>query len=394
MLRKLIAAAALGAALIQPAAAADAIKIGVITTVTTGAAVVGTEQLNGMNLALKHLGNKMNGTPVELAVEDDGFKPELGKQAGDKFAADDDVHFVTGIVWSHVLMAARKPILDAGKILITANAGASPMAGKLCHKNFFSTSWQNDQIPMASGEVMNQDGVKKLYIMSPNYRAGKDMAAGVQSTFKGEIVGTDFTKWSAPRQLDFSAELAKVEASGADALFVFYPANAGPAFLKQFGQAGLEGKVKLYTVFTIDASTLPKFAEASMNHVVGMVDTMFWAVDLDNETNKKFVADYLAEYGRYPTFYAAQAYDAINLINGAVTKVNGNLEDKDALRAAMESVPYKSVRGDYTYGSNHFPVQNFYLRKVEKDAEGRWVQKVSKTVFENHADPHAKDCKM
>lgn len=394
MLRKLLAAAALGALLIQPAAAADKVKIGVITTQTTGAAIVGTEQLNGMNLALKHLGNKMGGLDVEMIVEDDGVKPELGKQAAEKLVKQHDVDFVTGIVWSHVLMAARKPVLDAGKFLITANAGASPMAGKLCHENFFSTSWQNDQIPMASGEIMNKHGVKSLYIISPNYRAGKDMAAGVKSTFKGEIKGTDFTKWSAPRQLDFQAELAKAKASGAEALFVFLPANAGPAFLKQFGQAGMTDQIKLYTVFTVDAVGLPRFKDAGMDHVVGAQDTMFWAVDLDNEANKKFVADYLAEHGRYPSFYAAQAYDAINLIAGTVEAVGGDLSDMDKMRAAMESVPFKSVRGDFTYGKNHFPVQNFYLRKVMKDADGRWVQHVGDVVFENHVDPHAADCKM
>jgi branched-chain amino acid transport system substrate-binding protein len=394
MLRKFLAAAALGAMLIQPAAAADTVKIGVITTRTTGAAAVGTEQLNGMNLALKHLGNKMAGLDVELIVEDDGLKPDLGKQAAEKLTKQHKVNFVTGLIWSHVMMAARKPILDSGTFMISANAGASDMAGKLCDKNFFSTSWQNDQIPMASGEVMNKDGIKSLYMISPNYKAGKDMVNGVKVTFKGEVLGTDLTKWSAPRQLDFQAELAKAKASEAEALFVFLPANAAPAFLKQFGQAGLHGKIKLYTAFTVDAVSLPSYQEASMNHLVGALDIMHWAANIDNEVNKRFVADYLAEHGRYPSFYAAQAYDAINFINGAVTAVGGDLSKQDEMRAAMETVPYKSVRGDYTYGKNHFPVQNFYLREVKKDADGRWVQQMNQVVFENHTDPHVGDCKM
>lgn len=394
MLRKFLAAAALGTLLVQPATAADSVKIGVVTTLTTPAAVVGAEQMNGFNLALEHLGNKMAGLPVELIAEDDGFKPETGKQATDKLIKQANVDFITGFVWSHVMMASRKSALESGKIMISANAGASPMAGKLCHQNFFSTSWQNDQIPMAIGEVMNQRGVKSAYIMAPNYRAGKDMAAGVQRTFKGEVLGTDFTKWGKDAQLDFSAELAKAKASGAEALFVFYPGKAGGAFVKQFGQAGLNGVMKLYTVFTIDGIGLPKFQAADMKQVIGALDTMHWSVDLDNETNKRFVADYRAKHGRYPTFYAAQAYDAINLINGAVEAVKGDLANVDGMREAMKNVSYKSVRGPYTYGNNHMPVQNFYLREVVEGADGAWTHKVVQTVYENHADPHGVDCKM
>lgn len=394
MLRKTIAAAALGTLLVQPAFAADSVKIGVVTTLTTPAAVVGAEQMNGFNLALEHIDSKMAGLPVELIAEDDGFKPETGKQATDKLIKQSNVDFITGFVWSHVMMASRKSALESGKIMISANAGASPIAGKLCHQNFFSTSWQNDQIPMAIGEVMNQRGVKSAYIMSPNYRAGKDMAAGVQRTFKGKILGTDFTKWGKDAQLDFSAELAKAKASGAEALFVFYPGKAGGAFVKQFGQAGLEGKMKLYTVFTLDGIGLPKFQKAEMKQVLGALDTMHWSVDLDNETNKKFVADYRAKHGRYPTFYAAQAYDAINLIKGAVEAVKGDLTNVDGMREAMMKVSYKSVRGPYTYGHNHMPVQNFYLREVVAGADGAWTHKVVQTVYENHADPHGENCKM
>lgn len=393
MLRKLLAAAALTTMMVQ-GAAADSVKIGIVTTLTTPAAVLGAEQMNGFNLAVEHLGGKVAGLDIELITEDDGFKPETGKQATDKLIKQAKVDFLTGYIWSHVLMASRKSALGSGKFMISANAGASPIAGKQCHENFFSTSWQNDQIPMAVGEVMNQRGIKSVYIMSPNYRAGKDMVAGVKRTFKGEVLGTDFTKWGKDAQLDFSAELAKAKASGADALFAFYPGKAGGAFVKQFGQAGLEGQMQLYTVFTIDGIGLPKFQKAGMKQVIGALDTMFWSVDLDNEVNKKFVADYRAKHGRYPTFYAAQAYDALNFIAGAVEAVKGDLSNTDALREAMMSVPYKSVRGTYTYGNNHFPVQNFYLREVVEGEDGNWTHKIVQTVFENHTDPHAGNCKM
>ena len=377
-----------------PAMAADSVKIGFITTLTTGAAVIGNDMRDAVNLAMEHIGGKMGGKKVELILEDDGFKPEIGKQKADKLVKKDDVDFVAGFIWSHVLLASRKTVLDSGKFLISANAGPSPLAGKLCHENFFSTSWQNDQTPMAMGEVLNQKGVKSLYIMAPNYAAGKNMVAGVERTFKGELKGKDFTKWGKDAQLDFSAELAKAKASGAEGIFVFYPGKAGGAFIKQYQQAGLQGKLPLYTVFTVDSIALPKLQAAKMEGVLGSENTQFWGPDLDTPANKKFVSGFKKKYGKYPSFYAAQAYDSIMLIKSAVDAVKGDTSKKDEMRAAMKSANFDSVRGKFTYGNNHMPIQNFYLRQVVKDTDGVWTTKITKTVYKNHQDVYAKDCKL
>ena len=263
-MKRLMAGVALAVVAAAPSFAAEKVKIGFVTTLTTPAGAMGRDMVEAANVALDHIGHMMGGKEVEFIVEDDGFKPEIGKQKTDKLVKQDDVDFVTGYIWSHVLLASRKSVLDAGKFLISANAGPSQLAGKLCHKNFFSSSWQNDQNPMATGEVLNRDGIKKLYIMSPNYAAGKNMVSGVERTFKGEIVGKDMTKWGKDAQLDFSAELAKAKASGADAIFVFYPGPAGPAFIKQYEQAGLRGKIPLYTVFAVDALSLARLHNAGL----------------------------------------------------------------------------------------------------------------------------------
>jgi len=376
------------------ALAEDAVKIGFVTTLTTPAAVIGKDMQNAANLAMEHIGGKMGGKVVELIFEDDGFRPEGGKQKSDKLVKEDNVDFVTGFIWSHVLLASRKTVIDGGKFLISANAGPSPIAGKLCHENFFSTSWQNDQTPMAMGEVLNQKGIKSIYLMAPNYAAGKNMVAGVKRTFKGKILGTDFTKWGKDAQLDFSAELAKAKASGAEGIWVFYPGKAGGAFIKQYQQAGLQGKVPLFTSFTVDAIALPKLQAGNLTGVLGSETTQQWSPDLDNAANKKFVADFKKKHGTYPSFYAAQSYDAIMLIKSAVDAVKGNMKDKAGMRAAMKKANYPSVRGKYTYGNNNMPIQNFYLRTVVKDADGNWTTKVTKTVYENHQDPYAKDCKL
>ncbi len=373
---------------------ADGVKIGFVTTLTTPAAAIGEDMQHAVNLALEHLGGQMAGQPVQVLFEDDGFKPEIGKQKTDKLVQKDDVDFVAGFIWSHVLLASRKSVFAADKFLISSNAGPSQLAGKNCHKNFFSTSWQNDQTPMAMGEVLNTQGVRSLYAMVPNYAAGKNMLAGLERTYRGEIVGRDLTKWGKDKQLDFSAELAKARASGAEGLFIFYPGSAGGAFFKQYSQAGLKDVLPLYSVFTVDSLALPKLQKANIQGVLGARSTMFWSPDLDNATNKKFVADFKAKYDTYPSFYAAQSYDTIMLINSAVVATGGNLADADAVRAALESADFDSVRGHYRYGKNHLPIQNFYLREVVADADGDWTTRIVDTVYENHVDPYAGECSL
>ena len=394
MFKKFLLLVSAGLMAIGPAVAADKVKIGFVTTITTPAGVIGKDMVDAVKLAMEDIDGKMAGLDVELIVEDDGFKPAIGKQKTDKLVKQDKVQFVTGFIWSHVLLASQKSALGAGKFLISSNAGPSQMAGKLCHKNFFSTSWQNDQTPMAMGEVLNLNNVKSLYVMAPNYAAGKNMVAGVTRTFKGKIVGKDLTKWGKDAQLDFSAELAKAKASGAEGIFVFYPGKAGGAFIKQYAQAGLQGKIPLYSVFTVDSIALPKLQKANMNGVMGSVMTQFWAPDLDTPQNKKFVSGFKRKYGRYPSFYAAQSYDTMFLIKSAVEAVKGDLSNKDGMRAAMEKANFPSVRGKFSYGNNHFPIQNFYSREVVKDSDGVWTTSVREVVLKNHQDTYAKDCSM
>ncbi len=384
----------LGGTLLATSSIAAEVKIGFVTTLTTPAAVIGKDMENAVNLAIEHLGGKAGAHDLEVVFGDDGFAPDTGKQVTDRLVKQENVDIVAGYIWSHVLLASRKSVLDAGKILISSNAGPSQMAGKLCNENFFSASWQNDQTPMAMGEVLNKAGVKSLYIMAPNYAAGKDMVAGLERTFTGKVVGKDLTKWGADAQLDFSAELAKAKASGADGIFVFYPGAAAGAFTKQYHQAGLKDSLPLYSVFSIDGISLPKLQAANFSGIVGSKVTQQWDPSLDNAANKKFVSDFKAKFGKYPSFYAAQSYDTINMIAAAVEKVDADMSNMDGLRAALKSADYASVRGSYSYGANNFPVQNFYLREVVVDDNGDWTTQVVDTVLTNHVDPHVGDCKL
>jgi branched-chain amino acid transport system substrate-binding protein len=384
----LAAGAALALGAVPAMAQSKSVKIGFISTFSGPTAVIGNDMRNSFELALDHLGRNMAGLPVEVIYEDDAQKPEVGRQKSEKLVQSDKVDFVVGYIWSNVLLASLKPVLDSGTFLISSNAGPSQIAGDLCSPNFFSTSWQNDQTPQAVGEYMNQKGVKSVYLIGPNYAAGKDMLAGVAATFKGKVVGEDLTKW--PDQLDFSAELTKVRSAKPDAVFVFYPGAAGVQFLTQYAQSGLKGQIPLYTAFTIDAITLKLQKELAL----GVPGAQHWVNDLPNDANKKYVADFRKKFGNYPTFYGAQSYDAANFINSAVVVVKGDLTKKDAMRAEMRKASYASVRGPYKYGNNHFPIQNFYLQDVVKDAEGNLTLKTVATIVKDSQDKHHDKCSM
>src|SRR6201982_508150 len=302
-------------ALVQPASAVQkTVKIGFVSTFSGPTAVIGNDMRNSVELALDHLGRKMGGLPVEVIYEDDQQKPEVGVQKTQKLVESDRVNFIAGYIWSNVLLASLKPVVDSQTFLISANAGPSQIAGEQCSPFFFSTSWQNDQTPQAMGTYMTQKGVKTAFLIGPNYDAGKDMLTGVRTTFKGQVIGEELTKW--PDQLDFSTELSKVRAARPEAVFVFYPGAAGVQFLNQYAQSGLKGQIPLYTAFTIDETTLP----LQKDNALGVPGAQEWVNALPNEQNKKFVADYRAKYApARPSFYGAQSYDAAMLINSAVT---------------------------------------------------------------------------
>ncbi len=392
MKKSLIAAGAVLALAAGPASAQDKpIKIGFVSTFSGPTAVIGNDMRNAFELALDHMGRKMGGRPVEVIYEDDTQKPDIGKQKTEKLIESDKVDFIAGYIWSNVLLASLKPIVDSKTMLVIANAGPSQVAGELCSPYVFSTSWQNDQTPQAVGEYMNQKGVKSVYLIGPNYAAGKDMLSGLASTFKGKVLGQDLTKW--PDQLDFSAELSKARAAKPDAVFVFYPGASGVQFLTQYAQAGLKDTIPLYTAFTVDELSLPLQKDLA----IGVPGAQQWVHDLPNDANKKFVADYRKKYpGLRPTYYGAQAYDAAQLINSAVVAVKGDTSKKDAMRDEMRKVNFNSVRGSYKYGNNHIPIQNFYLQDVVKgeDKDFPLSLKTVSTIVKDSQDRFHEKCSM
>ena len=371
----------------SPALAQDKLKVGVIATLSGPPAVIGQQLRNGFNLAVKTLGGKLGGRDVEVIVADDELKPDVAVAKVKALVERDKVDFVVGPVFSNILAAIMKPVTEGGAILISPNAGTSNFAGKDCNPNFFVTSYQNDQVFGVSGKHAQDTGIKKVFLMAPNYQAGRDALAGFKAFFRGEIADEVYVPLN---QLDFSAELSKIAAAKPDAVYVFLPGGMGVNFVKQFRQAGLANTITFLSAFTVDESTLPAQQDAAL----GFFGGANWAPDLDNPQNKAFVAAYEKEFGAVPATYAFQSYDAALLIDSAVRQVQGNVANRDALRAALMKADFKSLRGGFKFNSNHYPIQDFYLVKVAKRADGKFETQIVKKVFENHADPHAKDCTM
>ena len=347
------------------------------------------ERSNG-ELALDNLGRKVGGLDTEIVYGDDQVKPDVGKQLADEMLKKHQVDFVAGVIWSNVLLAVSPTVTDAGKIMISTNAGPHQLAGKECNERFFSTSWQNDQTPEAMGKYMSDQGLTDVYLMAPNYAAGKDMLTGFKRYYKGRVVDEVYTRLG---QTDYQAEISQLRSKSPKAVFVFYPGGMGIQFLKQYSEAGLRGQFPLYSVYTVDELSIPAVKHAAL----GQLETRYWSQDLKNDANAKFVGDYRKKYnGKTPSYYGAQSYDGILLIDSAVRAVKGNLADKKGMIAAMRKADFASTRGKFKYGQNHFPIENFYLLKTVAGPTPTAdpVMEIQQTVFKDHKDAYGSACKM
>ena len=389
MVRKALACSLLAAALAAaPAFAQQKLKIGFITSLSGPQGIVGKHMRDSVEIALDHLGRKVGGLDTEVIFGDDQAKPDVGVQVAEELMKKNNVDIMAGIIWSNVMMAVMPAVTASGRIMVGTNAGASPLAGAQCNERYFSTSWNNDQSPEALGKFMQDKGINDVYVMAPNYQAGKDMVAGFKRYYKGRIVDEVYVRFG---QTDFQAELSQLRAKNPKAVFAFYPGGMGVQFLKQYSEAGLRGLFPLYSVFTVDEISIPAIKHAAL----GQYEARFWSPDLKVPASQKYVADFQKKFGYTPSFYGAQSYDGILLIDSAVRAVKGNVKDTNAMIAAMRKANYNSVRGKFEFNVNHHPIQNFYLLKAVAGPGGKDpVMEIQQTIFEKHKDSYYKDCKM
>jgi branched-chain amino acid transport system substrate-binding protein len=377
-------AVALGVS-INPAVAQERIKIGLIVTLSGPAAALGQQVRDGFALGVKELGGKMGGKDVDVVAIDDELKPDAAVTKVKGLLERDKVDFVVGPIFSNILQAIHKPVTDTKTFLISPNAGPSSYAGKECSPFFYVTSYQNDQVHEILGKVARDRGYKRVYLLVPNYQAGRDSAAGFKLDYKGEIVEESYMPLGT---LDFQPELSKISSLKPDAVFTFMPGGMGVNLVKQYRQAGLADSIPVLSAFTVDESTLP----AQQDAAVGMFGGADWAPNLDNPQSKKFVAGYETAYNAVPGTYAMQAYDTAMLIDSVVKAVKGDLSNKDAVAAALRKADFTSLRGGFKFNINGYPIQDFYLTKVAKRPDGKFQTEIVQKVFENYGDRYAKDC--
>jgi branched-chain amino acid transport system substrate-binding protein len=370
-------ALALGLAM-SGTAMAEPVKIGLITTLSGGGAGLGVDTRDGFMLAIKQSGN----TDIEVITEDDGQKPELAVQIADKMIQQEKVDILTGIVWSNLLMAVQPAVVAQGKFYISTNAAPAALAGKGCNALYFNVAYQNDNLHEAMGQYANE-GQKKMFIMAPNYPAGKDSLTGFKRYYKGEVSSEVYTQVG---QTDYAAEIAQIRDSGADGVFAFLPGGMGIAFMKQYAQSGV-GIPVMGPGFSFSQDVLGAIGDAAL----GAKNSGQWAPTMDTPESKAFVDAFRGEYNRLPSIYAMQGFDAAQLIVSAAA--NADVKNTEAFRAELLKADFKSPRGKFKFNTNQHPIQDIYVREVVKDGDVL-TNKIIGTAFTDHGDAYAQDCKM
>jgi branched-chain amino acid transport system substrate-binding protein len=385
--QRLSIAVAAALVLVPALAHADKVKVGFISSLSNPSLAAGPELLAGFKLGLEdaHAQDR-----IELVVNDDQGKPDIGVQLARKMMDEDKVQVITGIVPSNIMLAVAHAVLPRKVFVVSVQAGPAQIAGSECNPYFFAASDETDTASEAMGSYLNKIGKKKLYLIAANYAAGRDINTGIKRSFKGDILGETYTPLG---QLDYSAELAETRAAKPDAVFYFEQAgNASINFVKQYAEAGLKATTPLYGVSTvIDEETLPGMGDAA----IGLKSAGFWGANLDNPANRAFVAHYEAQYHRRPTVFAMFAYDGARLIDSAIRAVGGHVERQDAFRAALKAAKFDSVRGPkFRFNTNQFPIQNLYLLEVKRTAKGALLNDVTQTMVEDMPDAYVGQCKM
>ena len=356
--------AALMAFGLQPAMAQQKLKIGFITTLSGPTGGIGKHMKDSVEIALDHLGRKVGGLETEVIFGDDQQKPDVGVQVAEEMLKKNQVDFMSGIIWSNVMMAVAPVVTGAGKIMVGANAGPSPLAGAQCNELFFSTSWNNDQSPEAMGKFMQDKGINDVYVLAPNYQAGKDMVAGLKRYYKGR---------------DRRGDLHQARPAG-------LPGRDQPAALEKS-----EGRVRLlprrhgHPVREAVRPGRPARADPALHGVHRGRDHHAGAEGSRHRPVRGALLESRPEHSREPEIRggfpeevrlyalvlrrAELRRDHADRFRAKATK--GNVKDTKALVAAMRKANFNSIRGKFTYNVNHLPIQDFYLLRSGEGSRRR-----------------------
>ncbi len=372
------------AALAVAAAEAREYRVGLLLPYSGVYAALGKEIEAGFRLGLEHFGEVLGEDTVTVLKEDTEVKPPVGLVKAKKLVLQDRVDVLAGLVSSGVLAAVRD-FVDAAKVpLVVANAGNVHATGERCSRYIIRVSFSNAQVSRPMGRWMAESGVRTVVAMAPDYAAGHQDVEAMKAEFeKGggrvvEIIYTPFRKTK-----DFAPYLTKAEASGADALFVFYAGGEAISFMKQYAAFGLRDRLPLYATGFL---TSQLYRDAVGEAALGSVNSLHYVTTLDTPENRRFQRAFRERYGRIASEFAVQGYDAARLIVEALARSKG---DREAFVEAAREIRFASPRGPwYIDPATNNIVQNIYIYEIVKDASGRLVEKILK-VYEEERDPPA-----
>lgn len=365
----------------------DVVKLGIVTSLTGQNSAAARDLIDGVKLGIKRLNGQIAGMKTELSTADDQEKPEIAREEAARMVESKGVEFLTGPITTNLVKSVIQPVTDAGGFFLSTGAGPSAMAGKDCEPNFFVTTFENVTYGEVTGQAANDLGLKNIALLQWNSPGARDLANGFKKQFKGTV---DLEIYTPPSQLDFAGEIGKLRTVHPDGYYFFFPSQLLANFMKQLNQFDVGKDMKgLSYYISIDPVMLQQLGDI----VFGQYITTYYSTSLDNPANKDFVDDFKKEYGNGPGLYAAHGYDLVTLLDHALKTVRGRLNDRDAVRKALEAVKFESVRGSFKFNTNHFPIENFYLTQIVRAPDGSLTYKVLKT-YPNKADSFAAKCKM
>ena len=360
------------------------IRVGMMLPYTGTFAQLGVAIENGFRLAIDEQGGKLGGREIEYFRVDDESEPSKGIENANKLVQRDKVDVIVGTVHSGVQMGIHKVARDSGVLSLIPNAGVHMATRAQCAPNVFRTSFSNSQPTRALGAAMVAKGHKRAVWITWKYAAGDEAFEGFKEGYLA-AGGTIIKELGLPfPNVEFQALLTEIAALKPDAVACFFAGGGAAKFITDYAAAGLKGKIPLYGSGFLTEGML----EAAGPAADGIMTTLHYGDSIETPRNKAFRLAYAKTFKLQPDVYAVQGYDTGLLLVHGANAVKGDLNNKPALYKAMETVTIDSPRGKWNMSKSHNPVQDMYLRVVEKK-ENKVIGVASKALADSGAG-----CKM
>lgn len=364
------------------------VKVGYIGSFSGPTAMLGQEQYDGFMLGVELANAKPGSVPIKVVREDDQFRPEISMQATRRLLEHEKVDVMVAPGSTQLLIATLPRLIKSGKVVFSTLSGPAVLAGEKCQPNVFVTAYPSDGPAEAMGEYVKKQGFNNVLLMTSNYHGGKDMLAGFKRHYTGNIVDEIYTPLG---QTDYSAEITQIQLAKPDAVFVFYPGGMGINFTKQAAQAGMLSSLPVFSVFTVDPTTLPAIGKSAN----GITTSVVWDAGLDNPASKSFVEAFTEKYNRVPSHWAAVSFDTAQILATALRSVDSDVSNDAKLVQAVKNAgtEFESVRGAFRFNHNNMPIQDYYIYQYKQEGD-QIVAKPMGTALKDHQDAYASQCSM